>query len=302
MTITVTPPAPPLPDQAAPRRRLRRRRGRRPPFPKISATILVVLLLLAVVGPYLAPVDPVQNDLSRQLEPPVLFGGSWDRPLGTDFFGRDILSRIMAGARVTAFVAFVSVLASAAIGTVLGMLAGYSRRPSADAVISRLADLTLAFPVILLGLLFAVQRGPSFSNVIIVLTILLWARFAKLARAEVLSWRNRDFIALSVVSGGRTAWILRRHLLPNISNTLIVLATFQLGWAVLAEASLSFLGAGVPPPEPAWGSMVAEGRELMREAWWVSTVPGMAIVLVVLSLNLFGDWLRDRFDPRLRQL
>ena len=232
-------------------------------MPWVSAGILVILLVLAIIGPYITPADPLKNDLGRQLEPPVLFGGSWDRPLGTDYYGRDILSRVIAGARVTAFVSFISVFIAGVVGTLLGMIAGYTKRSGIDMLISRAADLTLSFPIILLGLLLAVQLGPSFTNVIIVLSLLLWSRFAKLARAEVISWRSRDFIALSEVSGGRGAWILRKHMLPNITNTLVVLATLQLGWAVLAEASLSFLGAGVPAPEPAWGSMVSDGRELI---------------------------------------
>ena len=264
--------------------------------------ILLILLAAAIFGDGLTLADPEYNDLGRQFQPPVFAGGEWDRPLGTDYFGRDIYSRMVVGARLALIVAVVSVVVAGSIGTALGLIAGYSRNWLIDAVISRVADLTLAFPILLLGLILALQRGPTFTNIIIVLSVFLWSRFTKIVRGEVLSLRTKDFVALAVVSGASTAWILRKHLLPNVLNSVIVVSTVQLGGAVLAEASLSFLGAGVPPPDPAWGSMVADGRDFMREAWWVSVMPGVAILLTVLSFNLFGDWLRDRLDPKLRQL
>jgi peptide/nickel transport system permease protein len=268
----------------------------------LPGTILLLLVLAALAGDRLTLADPEYNDLGRQFQPPVFAGGEWDRPLGTDYFGRDIYSRMVVGARLALIVAVVSVLVAGSVGTALGLIAGYSRNWLVDALISRVADLTLAFPILLLGLILALQRGPTFTNIIIVLSVFLWSRFTKIVRGEVLSLRTKDFVALAVVSGASTTWILRKHLLPNVLNSVIVVSTVQLGGAVLAEASLSFLGAGVPPPDPAWGSMVAEGRDFMREAWWVSVMPGVAILLTVLSFNLFGDWLRDRLDPKLRQL
>jgi peptide/nickel transport system permease protein len=268
----------------------------------VAGALLALWLLLAILGPAIAPHDPTHNDLSRRLQPPVFLGGTWDLPLGADLFGRDLVSRVIAGARPSALVAFVSVALSGMIGTFLGMVAGYTKNRLLDGLIMRLADLTLAFPTILLALLLAVQRGPSLGNVITVLTLLLWARFAKLARGEVLSVRTRDYVSLAVIAGAGPMWVISRHLLPNIFSSIMVLATVQLAWAVLAEATLSFLGAGVPPPEPAWGSMVSSGLDSISTAWWVSGVPGAAIVLAILSLNLFGDWLRDRLDPRLRQI
>lgn len=268
----------------------------------LPSVILLLLLAAAIAGNRLTLEDPEFNDLGRQFAPPVFAGGSWDRPLGTDYFGRDIYSRMVVGARLALVVAIVSVVVAGSVGTTLGLIAGYSRNWVVDAVISRVADLTLAFPILLLGLILALQRGPTFTNIIIVLSVFLWSRFTKIVRGEVLSLRTKDFVALAIVSGASTSWILRKHLLPNVLNSVIVVATVQLGGAVLAEASLSFLGAGVPPPDPAWGSMVAEGRDFMREAWWVSVMPGLAILLTVLSFNLFGDWLRDRLDPKLRQL
>jgi peptide/nickel transport system permease protein len=166
----------------------------------------------------------------------------------------------------------------------------------------RTADSTLAFPIILFALILAVTIGPSFANVIVAVAIVLWARYARVIRGEVLSLKERDFIAQARLTGCSTGRILLWHLFPNTLNTLIVLLTLQIGYVILVEASLSFLGAGIPPPTPAWGSMVAEGRDYMTRAWWVSVCPGMAILLVVLALNLLGDWVRDTLDPRLRQV
>ena len=268
--------------------------------PWVSGGVLVLLVILAVLGQRAATYDPGQIELASRLRPPIGFGGSWGHLLGTDLFGRDILSRIVVGARVTAVVAIVGVLVSAAVGTLFGMAAGYAKSALADSFISRAADVTLAFPIVLLGLIFAVQRGPSATNVIVILVLMLWARFAKLVRAEVMSLRHLDFIHLAVVHGADWRWIFTRHLLPNIMGPLIVLTTYQLGWAVLTEASLSFLGAGVPASQASWGSMVSDGRDLISSGWWISAMPGLAIVIVVLAFNMFGDWLVERFDPHRR--
>lgn len=269
-------------------------------IPWVSGGVLVLLVVLAVLGQRAAPYDPGQIELVSRLRPPVGFGGSWGHVLGTDLFGRDILSRVIVGARVTAVVSIVGVLVSAALGTLFGMAAGYAKSALADSLISRAADVTLAFPIVLLGLIFAVQRGPSAANVVVILVLMLWARFAKLVRAEVMSLRHLDFIQLAVVHGADWRWIFTRHLLPNVMGPLIVLTTYQLGWAVLTEASLSFLGAGVPASQASWGSMVSDGRDLITSGWWISAMPGLAIVIVVLTFNMFGDWLVERFDPHRR--
>lgn len=270
-------------------------------LPIVSLSIIALFLAMTVFAPILAPHDPLGVDISQRLRPPVLFGGSWSHPLGTDANGRDIWSRIVYGARVDIPIAAIALGLSAALGTVLGVVAGYARG-WVDTLIMRLTDLTLAFPIILLALLLAVTRGPSAVNVVVAIAVILWSRFARVIRGDVLSIRERDHVALARVAGVSPLRIMARHIFPNVLNTIIVLATLQIGWVILVEAALSFLGAGVPPPEPAWGSMVAEGRDYITTAWWVATIPGVAIMLAVLSLNLFGDWLRDRLDPRLRAL
>ena len=228
-------------------------------------------------------------------------GGSWTFPLGTDGLGRDILSRIIKGAQVSMAVAAGTVLLAASIGTTLGTIAGYFGG-WVDTVIMRLVDGWLAFPAILIALVFAVTVGPSVTVVVSVMALILWARYARLIRGEVLSLKERDFVALARVAGGSPLRIMASHLLPNVLNSVIVLSTLQIGWAITVEATLSFLGAGVPPPTPTWGGMVADGRDLIRSAWWISVFPGAAIGLVVLSFNLIGDRIRDLLDPKLRAL
>ena len=189
----------------------------------------------------------------------------------------------------------------AAIGTVLGLVAGYARGWT-DIVVMRLVDISLALPSILLALALAAAWGPSFEAVIIVVGFVLWAYFARQIRAEVLSLRERDFVARARVAGGSHARIIFRHILPNVGNTVVVMATLQVGVVILLEAALSFLGIGVPRPTPAWGLLVADGRQLVVSAWWISFFPGVAILLAVLSVNLLGDWLRDRLDPELSEV
>ena len=205
------------------------------------------------------------------------------------------------GARISLSVAALSIVVGGLVGTSLGLLAGY-RGGWVDALIMRLVDLSLAFPSILLALIFAVTIGASFWVVVAVLGFILWARYARLVRGEVLTWKQLDFIALARMAGCSSLRIIATHLLPNVANSVVVLSTLQVGWAIVVEASLSFLGAGIPAPTPTWGGMVAEGRKYVDTLWWVSVFPGAAIMLVVLSFNLFGDWLRDILDPKLRQL
>jgi peptide/nickel transport system permease protein len=224
-----------------------------------------------------------------------------DYPLGTDKIGRDVLSRIIHGARVSLMVAGISILAGGVVGTALGLMAGYFGGWW-DHVIMRLVDIKLSLQAILLALVLAAAIGPGFFTVIIVITMILWTRYARLVRAETLALKSRDFVARAKVSGCSNFRIITRHIFPNVVNTLIVLATLEVGQVILLEATLSFLGVGIPRPTPAWGLMVADGRELVVAAWWVAFFPGLAILLTVLSMNLLGDWLRDKLDPKLRNV
>jgi peptide/nickel transport system permease protein len=272
-------------------------------FPGLAMTILVfVLIIPGVFADWLAPHDPIKGSLSARLKPPMwMQGGSIDHPLGTDKVGRDNLSRIMYGSRVSLRVSLEAILVSGFIGTALGLISGYFGG-KIDAFIMRLVDISLGLPIILVALVFVAAVGPSFTTVLIVTTVLLWSRYARQVRGEVLSIKSRDFIARARVAGASHFRVMFRYLLPNVVNTLIVLATLQVGFVILLESSLSFLGAGIPRPTPAWGLMVADGRELIVTAWWISMFPGLAIMLTVLSLNLLGDWLRDHLDPKLRNV
>jgi peptide/nickel transport system permease protein len=272
-------------------------------FPGFALTILVfVLIIPGLFADWIAPHDPIKGSLSNRLKPPMwMRGGSVDHPLGTDKVGRDNLSRIMYGSRVSLRVSLEAILVSGFIGTALGLISGYFGG-KIDAFIMRLVDISLGLPIILVALVFVAAVGPSFTTVVIVTSVLLWSRYARQVRGEVLSIKSRDFVARARVAGASHFRIMFRYLLPNVVNTLIVLATLQVGFVILLESSLSFLGAGIPRPTPAWGLMVADGRELIVTAWWISMFPGLAIMLTVLSLNLLGDWLRDHLDPKLRNV
>ena len=274
--------------------------GRR--LPVISLGIIAVFVLLAILAPLLSPADPHDQSLRNRFKPPVWQeGGTWKYPLGTDRLGRDMLSRIIWGSRVSLAAGVITVLVASAFGAAVGLVAGYYGG-RVDAALMRGTDATLSFPVILLALILAVTVGPSFTNVVVAIAVILWARFARVIRGQVLTLMQLDFIAQSRIAGAGAWRIITRHLFPNTLNTLVVLVTLQIGYVIIVEASLSFLGAGIPPPTPAWGSMISEGREFVTSAWWVSMFPGLAIMLVVLAFNLLGDWLRDTLDPKLRQL
>lgn len=266
-------------------------------YPTVSMAILLLTVFAAVLAPFISPHSPVEGNLSNQLLPPAwLPGGSMDYLLGTDKLGRDLLSRIIYGARVSLAVSLVGVVFAGTIGTALGLIAGYYGG-RADQVLMRIVDISLSLPPILLALVLAASIGPSFTTVIAIIGLLLWSRFARLVRGETLSIRERDFIARARVAGASDLRIMLRHIFPNVANSLVVLSTLQVGHVILLEATLSFLNVGIPPPNAAWGLMVADGRELIIVAWWVSVFPGLAIALTVLSVNIFGDWLRDRLDP-----
>ena len=287
-----------LPETAAPV--LSQTRRRRPPI--IPVAIILVFVLVAVLAPWLSPSDPYEQSLRLRHRPPVWEErGSWAHPLGTDRLGRDLLSRIVYGARVSLAAGVVTVLLASAVGAAVGLVAGYYGG-RVDALLMRVTDATLSFPIILLALILAVTVGPSFANVVLAIAVILWARYARVIRGQVLTIMQLDFIAQARIAGAGAWRVITRHLLPNTLNTLVVLVTLQIGYVIIVEASLSFLGAGIPPPTPAWGGMIAEGRDVVTSAWWVSLFPGLAILLVVLAFNLFGDWLRDWLDPRLRQL
>jgi peptide/nickel transport system permease protein len=276
--------------------------GARRRWPVVSLGIIAAFVLAALLAPLLALPDPYEQSLRLKFRPPVWEErGSWAHPLGTDRLGRDVLSRIAWGARVSLAAGVVTVLLASAFGAAVGLVAGYYGG-RVDAALMRVTDATLSFPVILLALILAVTIGPSFTNVVIAIAVILWARYARVIRGQVLTLMELDFIAQARIAGAGAWRIISRHLLPNTFNTLVVLVTLQIGYVIIVEASLSFLGAGIPPPTPAWGSMIAEGRDFITSAWWVSFFPGLAILLVVLAFNLLGDWLRDTLDPRLRQL
>ena len=272
-------------------------------YPVIPILILMIVLVIpAFFAELIAPHDPVENSLRDRLMPPFwMDGGSADHILGTDKVGRDILSRMIYGSRVSIIIASISIAVGGVIGTSLGVIGGYFGG-WVDSIIMRVVDISLSIPIILLGLVLVAALGPSKSTVIIVVVILLWSRYARLARGETLAVRTQDYVARARVSGASHARIMMYHIFPNIFNSIVVLATLQVGFVIILEATLSFLGAGIPRPTPAWGLMVADGRALVVSAWWLAFFPGIAIMLVVLSMNLLGDWLRDKFDPRQRQV
>ena len=272
-------------------------------YPLVPVALLLLFLVVpAVFAPWVAPHDPYDGSLSNRLTPPVWQqGGTTEHLLGTDKLGRDMLSRIIYGARVSLTVSLIAIFVGGIIGTTLGLISGYFGG-WVDAVLMRLVDISLSLPTILLALVLVAAVGPSFGTVITVLIVLLWARYARLTRGETLAIKELDFIARARVAGASHTRIMVRYIFPNVVNSLVVLATLQVGYVILLESALSFLGAGLPRAEPAWGVMVADGRELIVTAWWVSMFPGIAIMLTVLSLNLLGDWLRDHLDPKLRNL
>lgn len=240
-------------------------------------------------------------DLGDKLAVVVRQGGSWTYPLGTDKQGRDLLSRIIHGSRISLTVSVVAILLGGGAGIVLGLLAAY-RGGIVDALIMRMVDIKLAFPSILLALVLVAAWKPGLWTVIIVIAVLLWARYARVVRGEALALKHQDFISRAKVAGASDLRIMARHIFPNLVNTAVVLATLEVGHVIILESTLSFLGAGIPRPTPAWGVMVADGRELITAAWWIFLFPCMAIVFTVLSMNLLGDWLRDRLDPKLRNI
>lgn len=270
--------------------------------PILPLLIIALVVFMAVFADLVAPHSPTLPSLSDRLKPPFWEDeGNLSHPLGTDALGRDILTRLMFGARVSLMVSALALLLGGVGGSLIGLFSGYMGG-KVDALIMRVADAALAFPIILLAILLVSTIGAGLVNVVYAIAMVLWARYARVIRGEVLALKETDFVAKASVVGCSHFRIMAVHLFPNVVNTLIVLITLEVGSIIIIEATLSFLGAGVPPPDPAWGSMVSDGRDYIVDAWWVSLFPGVAIVLVVLAFNLFGDWLRDRLDPKRRQV
>jgi peptide/nickel transport system permease protein len=259
--------------------------------------VLALMALMALTAPLLAPHDPAVQDLNRRLLPPM-----WDarglaaHPLGTDHVGRDLLARIMYGARVSLVIGVAAVSISGTLGVLLGLLAGFYGG-AVGAIVMRLADVQLAFPFILLAIAVVAFVGGGLVNLVIVLGLAGWMGYARVVRGQVLSAKERDYVQAARALGAGPARLLRVHILPNVIAPAIVLGTFAIAATIIAESSLTFLGLGVEPTIPSWGSMLADGRSYLTRGWWIATFPGLAIMLTVLSVNLLGDWLRDYLDP-----
>jgi len=264
--------------------------------------VLSLLIICAIFADVIAPFPYDETSLPERRVPPAwVEGGSTKHFLGTDTLGRDVLSRAVYGARVSLSVSLLAIAITASVGTVLGIISGYTGG-RVDAFIMRITDMAMSFPPLLLAILIAVSLGPGFFTVIFALSILGWSGYARIIRGEALRIRNSDFIAQAQVIGVSPWRIMLRHIFPNIQNVLIIGVTLSVGSMILAESAMSYLGIGIPPPMPSWGSMVADGRNDLDRAWWISAFPGIAIGLVVMSGNFLGDWIRDKTDPRLRQL
>ena len=286
--------APARPARSVPRRR-------RAPWPIVAACgFVAVLVVVGVAAPYLAPSDPERGSLGARLEAPTLGGADGKAHLlGTDHLGRDVLSRIIYGTRVSLTVGFAAVAIGGLVGGTLGLAVGF-RGGWVDEVIMTVADAQLAFPFILLAIGIIAVLGPSFPNLIIVVGLSGWVTYARVLRSQVLSLRRREFVDAIIGLGGSVPRIILRHILPNVASTFMVIATLELARAIVLEATLSFLGLGIQPPTPSWGGMIHEGREYLDSAWWISTFPGLVLMLTSIVVSRTGDWLRDLLDPTLR--
>ena len=271
-------------------------------IPIIPILLLLPVIICGIFGPLFYPHDPTTMNLSMSLRPPGwVTGGDWSYFLGTDNMGRDLLSRLIEGARISLMVAVFGVGIAGFFGVAMGMIAGYFEG-KVDNVIMRIVDTQMSIPAILLIILLAAVLGGGLATIVIAVSLVFWTTYARVIRGETLSIKQRDFVALAKVTGCRDRRILRKHIFPNLVNTVMVLATLQLGRAIIIEAGITFLGLGIQPPATAWGLIISDGRIYMSTAWWVPTFAGIAIMITVLGANLFGDWLRDKLDPRLRQI
>lgn len=263
--------------------------------------LILAFVAVALSAPHLGLDDPTRGDLRARLDGPTWTGlfSPGAHPFGTDEVGRDIMSRLAYGSRITLLVAGAAVILGGCVGTFLGILSGYVGGLT-DRVLMRLVDIQLAVPLMLLALLVVAALGPSIRNVVLVLALTSWIRYARVIRGQVLALREREFVQSAHAIGASTWRVMMRHILPNVLTPALVIATLELARVIIMDAALSFLGLGVQPPNPSWGRMLADGRVYLSTAWWTVTFPGLAIMLTVLGVNLFGDWLRDYFDPRSR--
>jgi len=264
-----------------------------------AAAVLAVVVLLTIFADRVAPAGPNEQDITARLRPPALAGGSWSRPLGTDELGRDVLSRLLYGGRVSLTVGLLAVAVSCPIGVVIGLAAGFLGG-WVDRALMRVTDIQLAIPTILLAMALVTVLGPGVTNIILTLSVTGWTVYARLIRGETLALRAREFVEATRAAGAGQARIMFRHVLPNVVSPAIVVATFAVGSMVVLEATLSFLGIGVPLRVATWGSMLNGGRTYLKSAWWITAFPGLAIFVTVLAINALGDFMRDALDPRLQ--
>lgn len=269
-------------------------------WPVIPLIILAILVFVGIAAPWIAPNDPIKQRLPQRSAQPFYKDGS-PYLLGGDHVGRDVTSRVIHGARISLTVMIVAMSAGMVIGTTLGLVAGYAGGLT-DEIITRIVDIWLGFPFILLALVVAITIGASFTVVMGLMVLLAWSGFVRNVRADVLVIKENDYVAAARVAGASNLRILAKHIFPGTIGTVTVIASLSVGGLILSEATLSFLGAGIPSPTPSWGNMISEGRDYLQTAWWTSVFPGFALFLTVMSLNFFGDWLRDRLDPKLRQI
>ena len=265
----------------------------------VAGSVLTAIVLLALFADRVAPAGPNDQDIAARLRPPAMVGGTWSRPLGTDELGRDVLSRLLYGGRVSLMVGLLAVAVSCPIGVVIGLASGFFGG-WIDRMLMRFTDIQLAIPTILLAMALVTVLGPGVANLIITLSVTGWTIYARLIRGETLALRDRDFIEATRAAGAGQARIVFRHVLPNVVSPVIVVATFAVGSMVVLEATLSFLGIGVPLRVATWGSMLSSGRTYLKSAWWITAFPGLAIFVTVLAINALGDSMRDALDPRLR--
>ncbi len=270
------------------------------PTAALGAVVVVLYILAAILAPLMTPHNPTRGDLTLSLLPPSwIAGGNPQYPLGADFQGRDLFARILYGARVSLWIGFLCTGIAVAVGATLGSIAGYFRG-WLDGVLSRFADVLLSFPILIFAIGMMAFLGPGFITLVIALTFKEWVEFFRLTRGEMIAEKTKEYVEAARVAGQSHAAIIVSEILPNISHSLLVLGILRVGYIIVLEASLSFIGLGVQPPTPAWGSMISEGRDFLLTDWWLSTLPGIALLILILSLNLFGDGLRDILDPRLK--
>lgn len=266
----------------------------------VAVGIVLLFVLIAIFAPWIAPHDPDETDLLLRLQPPAwMDGGDWSYVLGCDALGRDLLSRIIYGSRVSIFIGTAVVVLATGIGIVAGLMAGYLRG-WVDTVISRLVDILLAFPYLLFAIGLMAMMGPGLENIILALVYKEWVIPCRLVRGETMALREVEFVEAARAVGASSGYIMAREILPNILSPVIVVSTIRMAHVIILEASLSFLGIGVQPPTASWGSLVADGRSFIMDAWWISTFSGFAILALVLAINVASQGLRDAFDPRLQ--